>query len=278
MRASFIVILVLSLGACSKPASKSSPVTTVASAPVEDLDLPVPEPAPPLQSSGGPLKPWLADSVPWKKRGPPPTTYSLYAVPEGSSVLVYASMTRDHCEAELAKRKIAFTRAADIAGVRAPVLLEGPLHGVTFKSGAPRKEIDCRLVLALDDFSIALAAKDIVTAHVFSSYRKPEENGCTNKYAGEQHCAALAVDVGLFEKKDNTKLNVEKDFHGHIGLLTCKTGVGPKPVTPAATELWDLVCGAAGRQFSVILTPNWNEQHKNHFHLELTTHDWILIR
>lgn len=274
-----VALLLLVLAGCSKPASKSTPPTAASAGPEDlELELPVPEPAPPLQSSGGPLTPFLADSAGWKRRGPPPTTYSLYSVPEGSSVLVYGVMTRDACEAELSKRKIAFKRADDIPGVKAPVFLEGPLHGVTYKSGAPRKEIDCRLVLSLDDFSVALAAKDIVGAQVFSSYRTPKENGCTNKYAGEQHCAALAIDIGVFEKKDKTKLNVEKDFHGRIGSLTCKSGVGPNPVTPAATDLWELVCGSAGRQFSVILTPNWNEQHKNHFHLELTTHDWILVR
>ncbi|MBX3232072.1 MAG: extensin family protein [Labilithrix sp.] len=267
----------LLLAACSKPAP-SSTQAPVESVTAEDLDLPIPEPAPPLATSSGPLTPWIAESATWKRRGPPPTTYSLFSLPEGSSVLVYATMTRDACEAELDKRKIAFRRAADLPGVRAPVQLDGPLHGVTYRSRAPHTEIDCRLVLALDDFSVALAARDVIGAQVYSSYRSPSENGCTDKYAGEQHCAALAVDIGQFDKRDKTKLVVEKDFHGRIGSLTCKSGVGPKPVTPAATELWDLVCGAAGRQFSVILTPNWNQQHKNHFHLELTTHDWVLVR
>lgn len=247
-------------------------------APAEDLDLPVPEPSPPLSASGGPLTPWMADSATWRGRGPPPTTFSLFQIPQGSPVLVYASYPRDVCEAELRKRQIAFHRAADLAGVRAPVLLDGPLHGVTFHSRAPHTELDCRLVLALDDFATTLAAHDIVGANVFSSYRSPNENGCTNKYAGEQHCAALAADVGLFEKKDRSVLSVDKDFHGKIGLLTCKATAGPKPATPAAKELWELACGAAGRQFQVILTPNWNEQHRNHFHLELTTHDWVLVR
>lgn len=266
--------------ACSKPSSKITPQTTPGEAPAEDLDVPMPEPAAPLSaaSSDGPLTPWMPPSAAWRGRGPPPTSYSLFQLPQGSPVLAYATLTRDACEAELGKRKIAFHRAADLPGVRAPVELDGPLHGVTYHSRAPHTELDCRLVLALDDFSVSLAAHDVVGANVFSSYRTPKENGCTNKYAGEQHCAALAADIGIFEKKDRSLLHVEKDFHGRIGLLTCKPNVGPKPPTPQAKELWDLACGAAGRQFQVILTPNWNEQHKNHFHLELTTHEWVLIR
>jgi len=37
-------------------------------------------------------------------------------------------------------------------------------------------------------------------------------------------------------------------------------------------------CGAAGENFLVVLTPNWNAEHRNHLHLELTTHDWVLVR
>lgn len=270
----------IALAACSKPSSKSTPPTSAGDTPSEDLDVPMPEPSPPLArpDTDAGLTPWMAPSAAWRGRGPPPTNYSLFEIPQGSPVLAYAALTRDACEAELGKRKVAFHRAADLPGVRAPVLLDGPLHGVTYHSSAPHKELDCRLVLALDDFSIALAAHDVVGANVFSSYRTPKENGCTNKYAGEQHCAALAADIGIFEKKDRTTLHVEKDFHGKIGLLTCKPNVGPRPPSDHAKELWELACSAAGRQFQVILTPNWNEQHRNHFHLELTTHDWVLIR
>jgi hypothetical protein len=272
------ILAAITLLACSKPSSKSTPSTSAGAASAEDLDVPAPEPAVPLSSATGPLTPFMPASAAWRGRGPPPSSYSIFGIPEGSKVLVYGAMTRDTCEAELKKRSIAFERVDSLEGVRAPVHLTGPLHGVTFHSRAPHTELDCRLVLALDDFSVALAAHDVIGANVFSSYRTPKENGCTNKYAGEQHCAAMAADIGVFEKKDKSTLNVEKDFHGKIGTLTCKNNTGPKPATDAAKELWELACDAAGRQFQVILTPNWNEQHKNHFHLELTTHDWVLIR
>ena len=54
-------------------------------------------------------------------------------------------------------------------------------------------------------------------------------------------------------------------------MLTCAT-------SPPPNELWDIACHAAGRNFQVILTPNWNREHRNHFHLELTTHEWMLVR
>ncbi len=232
------------------------------------------------------LTPILPASARWTGRGAPPSTYSLFELRQGSPALVYAALGRDACEAELRKRHIAFTRAGDAPGVTVPVRLDGPLHGIAFRSGiaesrrvhAHGEVIDGRLVLALDDFAATLAPHDFVEARVISAYRTAKENGCTTKYEGEQHCAALAVDVASFKRRDGSSLVIERDFHGHIGALTCRSPAAPRPSTPAATELWEIACSAAGREFQVVLTPNWNAQHKNHFHLELTTHDWVLVR
>lgn len=238
----------------------------------EMLDLPRPE-------GIGPLVPWLPASA-WTGKGVAPKQFSLFAVPERSPVLGYAALDRDACEAELATRSIAFARAEDTPGVRAPIRLTGSLHGVAVHSMLPpamrpkaRAElVDCRLALSLDDFAATLSPRGIAEMSWFSAFRSKSEGGCTVKYPGEQHCAALAVDVASFTKKDGSKLVVERDFHGKIGTLTCVNGEPPK------NELWEIACGAAGKQFQVVLTPNWNAEHKNHFHLELTVHEWVLAR
>jgi hypothetical protein len=232
-----------------------------------------------------PLVPYLAQSA-WTKKGPPPTDYSIFAVRDGSPAPGYAVLDQDTCEAELRARHIDFARAEATLGVRAPVRLNGPLHGVAIHSWLPPAArarsrddlIDCRLALSLDDFAASIAERGIVEVRTLSAYRTRAQSGCTRKYDGEQHCAALAVDVGSFKRSDGTVLNVERDFHGRIGTLTCRGESHPAPATPAAKELWDIACAAAGREFLVVLTPNWNAQHKNHMHLELTTHDWVLVR
>ncbi len=33
-----------------------------------------------------------------------------------------------------------------------------------------------------------------------------------------------------------------------------------------------------GCELQVVLTPNWNAEQRNHFHLELTVHEWVLAR
>lgn len=267
-------LVVLATAACSSRASAPSDTAPAPIAPTGAA--PAPSEAARAPTAIGPLVPWVPPSA-WHGRGIPPKQLSLYDVPERSPVLRYASLDRDACEAELRARGVAFERAEDTPGVRAPVRLGGTLHGVdlhpAFAHAARSRAdlVDCRLALSLDDFAASLAARGVVEVAYLSSYRTKKEYGCTAKYPGEQHCAALAVDVASFRKQDGKRLVVERDFHGKIGTLTCAT-------EPAKNELWEIACAAAGRQFQVVLTPNWNAEHKNHLHMELTVHDWVLVR
>ena len=196
----------------------------------------------------------------------------------------YAKLDKTACEAELVSRGIAFKSEASAKGVLAPVRLTGPLHGVTFHSPlSPEKRavqpwdiLDCRLVLALDDFSQILAKHDVVDVTHFSVYRPPILK--PNVVTAKQHGGALAIDAAIFTKKDGTKLQVEKDFHGRIGAQTCGQGV-PTPSNPEAAALRDIVCTAADQKlFNVVLTPDYNWAHRNHFHLEVSGAAYFLVR
>lgn len=204
----------------------------------------------------------------------------------------YGRLDRDACESELARRGVTFVRGEPTEGVLEPVRLRGTLHGVAIHTAMAPKErdrsiyevFDCRLVLALDDFADLLAKHDVVEMIHLNAYRPKSQNGCTARYWGLQHCAALAVDVRAFKRKDGSVLEVERDFHGRIGRGMCAgvegPGEGPLPPTPAATELWGFVCEAARRAlFNVMLTPNYNAEHRNHFHLEITPDaGWMMVK
>lgn len=201
--------------------------------------------------------------------------------------LRYGRMSRHACEAELVRRKIPFARAEATAGVRSPVRLTGPLRGVSIHSESSAKRrakarfeiFDCRLVLAMDDFADIVARKDVVEILHMSAFRSWRERGCLSKVGSKQHCGALAVDVGTFVKRDGTRLVVDRDFNGRIGQGTCVPRTGPAPATPEAAELWSYVCDASRETlFNVVLTPNYNADHHNHFHLEVTPGvDWVLV-
>jgi hypothetical protein len=189
----------------------------------------------------------------------------------------YGAMDRSSCEAELERRGIPFVHVDQARGVLSPIRLAGPLHGVTFASTEPESRratspleiLDCRLALALDDFAGQLSGHDIVRVVHFSMYRPPPR-GWPMDRQGTRHAGALAIDAALFLKRDGTRLDVVRDFHGHIGAATCGPGTGPSPATPEALELRQIVCDAAGaRLFNIALTPDFNWPHRNHFHLEV---------
>ncbi len=205
-----------------------------------------------------------------------------------SAKLASKTKTRTKAASAVAADLTAAAEPIEAPALLAPVRLRGPLHGISIHSGLPEKArekstieiMDCRLVLALDDFAGLLAKHDIVEVVHMSAFRAVRDGGCTPKYNGKQHCGALALDIGTFKKKDGSVLDVDKDFNGKIGTQTCTAGTGPNPVTPAATELWDIVCDSAHRGlFHVMLTPNFNVEHKNHFHVEITPGvEWMLIK
>lgn len=192
----------------------------------------------------------------------------------------YAGLDRDTCEAELKHRKIPFTRVETARGVVAPLRLDGPLSGVTFRSNLPAAKArtsvfdiyDCRLVLALDDFARVLS-KHGVTEVVHLSVYRPVSSKTVLNGPGRRHTGALAIDAALFKTSDGKTLSVEKDFHGRIGAKPC-------PAPESATELRKIACEAhdAGL-FNVLLTPDYNWPHRNHFHLEVTAGvKWTLVR
>lgn len=196
----------------------------------------------------------------------------------------YAQLSQDACEAELDSRQIAYERETGVA-VLAPVRLTGPLHGVVFRTdgsadkreASPYEIADCRLVLALDDFAQILERHDIVEVRHYSMYRPPRS--WPDGKIGKQHAGALALDAGRFIAKDGKVLDVDHDFHGAIGAKTCGDGAGPRPSTPDGLTLRAILCEAVvERMFNVVLTPNFNRPHHNHFHLEVTSGvKWFLV-
>ena len=197
----------------------------------------------------------------------------------------YAAMSPDECYAELDKRGIPYER--DTAkGVLAPVRLTGALHGVTFRTDlkddqratTPWEIADCRLVVALDDFAQILEKHEVVEVRHYSMHRVPPKSWPDDKI-GAQHNGGLAIDAGRFIRKDGSALDVLKSFHGKIGDKTCGDGAGPHPATPDAKELRGILCETVDAHlFNVVLTPDFNRPHRNHFHLEVMAGvHWFLI-
>jgi hypothetical protein len=206
----------------------------------------------------------------------------------------YAAMSSTECLAELSRRGVEFTRVADAPGVATPLRLPKDVGGVVYRTEAPAHlrerspydVFDCRLVLALSDFSRVLRAHDVDEVRLFSAYRPPGRQ-LRDGEPGARHAGGLAIDARRFGKRLGAEqtarvwLDVERDFHGTLGASPCGPGAAPpSPATPEARELRSIACEAADQHmFTSILTPSYDRAHRNHLHLEVTPAvRWYLVR
>jgi hypothetical protein len=229
-----------------------------------------------------------ADAKPKKKRSrwKRPSLKNIERPPNAAETPAhrYGMMSREDCEAELTTRGISFERE-DARGVYAPVRLTGPLRGVTFRTNHSEEQravskweiSDCRLVLALDDFAEILSRHDIVDVRHYSMYRAPSKKWPDDKI-GTRHNGAVAIDAARFITSDGTYYDVLDHFSGRINAKTCGPKAAPRKKTKQSLALRAILCEAVDAHlFNIVLTPNYNRGHRNHFHLEVTGAQWFLI-
>jgi len=209
------------------------------------------------------------------------------AVAEQSRAYSYANLSDDRALAELARRGLPYTRIDEtVPGVRTPVRLSGPLHGVNIHSALPKEVrattpfeiLDARLALALDDFCEILAHHDVVGVVHFTIYR-PNDSSSPEKNGGlPRHPGGMAIDVGGLRKRGGSFLTVLSDWPSAIGARTCGAGAR-KILGRKGRELMSILCEAAdSRLFNVMLTPHFNRAHRDHVHLEIKADvKWFLV-
>jgi hypothetical protein len=199
----------------------------------------------------------------------------------------YANLTNNAAYEELEQRAIPFRRVEPgPSGVRAPIRLEGPLHGVSVHSTLPPEKradspyevLDARLALALDDFCILLERHQVVELVHFTMYRAGASPAADSDHLPTRHPGGLAIDVGALRRRDGVWLDVGAHWKSDIGARTC--GPGAKTHTgEQIQELIGLLCEAAEqRLFHYMLTPHYDRAHHDHLHLEIKPAvKWFLV-
>jgi hypothetical protein len=182
-----------------------------------------------------------------------------------------ASLSGPQCLAEVARRKLAITRAKRAAtGVNTPVRVTGPIGGVRFLTPgqkSPYGILDCRLALTLSDLAPLLKRYDVVEVRVDNMYR-PHAH-LPGKKKPSQHSYGLAIDLTQLKRADGSVLDVERDFGGAIGEPVCGQGARTD-LSAEASALRSVICDVArSGLFHHILTPNHDAAHRNHFHLDI---------
>lgn len=183
------------------------------------------------------------------------------------------------CHLELAARGVSFEPAyiADqspdthpnlTCHVEEPVYVHSPLHGVTLASSGgtetPRVLASCAMAHALTDTVDDVAPLGVVTLRHMGTFNCRVIAGTDSL---SRHAFGDAIDIAGFELSDGSLYTLVDDWEHDTD----------SPQTAAGAFLYE----AAHRWYdawiwTIILTPNYNVDHDDHFHVDLTPESHFL--
>lgn len=171
-----------------------------------------------------------------------------------------ARLSGPQCVVALSYQGVAFNRIADTwqgegaCGIRSAVsVVESPTplnRAIT---------VDCTLAAqlarydreVLQPLALELFGQRLKTIHHYGGYVC--RGRTTNQARLSEHAFGRAIDLGVFELEDGQKISVKQHW----------SGAGAK-----STFLRRAAAGACSL-FSVVLTPNSDRYHEDHFHLDV---------
>lgn len=166
---------------------------------------------------------------------------------------------RDECLRELREAGIEAT-AADPAPIvpMAVTLRTGAIGGVRFQDGHGRPlTYSCDLVSRMIRF--AAVAKELGITRVIVA------SGLRDQPRVSFHTLGLALDVSRYLLADGSDLRVLRDYQRTPDATTCEASLS----NPKAQLLQRIACTLHERRvFSSVLTPNYNEGHHDHMHVD----------
>ena len=198
-------------------------------------------------------------------------------VAEDTVEITIGEPTVADCRGWLDLYQLAWTDGPDSPGVADPIELAVPVNGVSYRyisNDAPRAQfnvVDCELALSLARAAPMLRARGVVEVADYGVYNYRCIGGgtppdCPNGIS--QHAYAKAIDIAGLTDEVGTFYSVNDDWViDPDGEDTCLA-----PTEPGADAfLHQTICElkAAG-VWNIVLTPNYNAAHRDHFHVDLT--------
>jgi hypothetical protein len=172
------------------------------------------------------------------------------------------------CLAALGEAGLDFPRVDRTCHLSAQVQVRGAIEGVEFSMKRPGVEdavgvaVGCELALRLPRIARVLREAGVVRVTIGPPGRVAPQS---------YHRFGLALDVYQFTLEDGRTLVVEDDWERRRGVGTCD---GEAPAADGARILRDVACRLfEARVLSTVITPNYNDGHRNHFHLDLRPGD-----
>ena len=178
-------------------------------------------------------------------------------------VSVSSAWARHACLERLDALGVPYREARPRRAIEIPVEVTGPLGGVTYQTWSRRRLVlDCSLVYSLARAGRYLVEAGVTEALYSSAYQRRNVRG-TNRPS--HHSYGLAIDVHELKGRDRS-LKVADDYEQGLGDdMDC---IGA-PLTEAGGLLRTILCRMdRSGLFRLILSPDYDEDHWNHFHVE----------
>lgn len=147
--------------------------------------------------------------------------------------------------------------------IATPVQIKGPIAGVNFRHGhAGPLVVSCELATRLPVLAKVVSKQGVRTVIVASAFRdKPQTSF---------HTMGLGLDLSQFITDDGP-LSIWGDFMKTPTSPTCDA---PPAKSPKANALRAIACDLAKTHvYSSVLTPNYNEGHRDHYHIDIRPDD-----
>ncbi|MDB5315400.1 MAG: extensin [Rhodospirillales bacterium] len=190
----------------------------------------------------------------------PRTPLDLTAAPNWLAASKLAWMRRDPqaCFAAFATSAIVITRVPDRPSTTGCEIENAVRLASTLRTSPPSPTVTCAVAAAWTMFerhTLQAAAREQLGQEVVG-IRHLGTQSCRNIGAGavrSQHATANAIDVAGFILRDGREVRVVADWHG----------------PPRDAAFLRAVRDGACRWFRVVLSPDYNDAHRDHFHLDM---------
>ena len=200
-----------------------------------------------------------------------PTFYNYRAIIPGgvwhtSRRAVWKIRPEADCLAALDEDEVPYRRVTEDleTPTPTPVELTGAINGVRFSTYRPDETVvvSCEMASRLPFLSRVVRRQRVNHVVVLSAHRtRPRQSF---------HRMGMALDLYAFDTPRG-QLVVNDHYEETPAHTTCDA---PEPDDWRAAALWHIACDlAASRRFSSVLTPNYNEGHRNHFHVDIRPDD-----
>ena len=175
--------------------------------------------------------------------------------------------TAKSCLAELDTRRIAY-KTVTRKGIANAIEVTSALGGITYATDGAGLILDCSLAVSLDEAGGYFTALGFTQAYFSGAYSRRNVRG-TNRPS--KHSFGLAIDVHRFTGAQLGTVRVDRDFEQGLGdQMDC---IGA-PLTEAGAALKIAQCQLVNSGlFSLVLSPDYDDAHYDHFHLEVLPWD-----